>query len=99
MDPGGGVTNTCNDFCTVLSHTVLNTSTLQMCFCISTRLYLIVSPHCSVQFIRSSRLFGQKPEELFFVLFSVGKHSVHPYSLVAYFCYLNVCNTEIMMCG
>ncbi len=32
----------CNDFCTVLSRTVLNTFTLQMCFCISARLYLIV---------------------------------------------------------
>ncbi len=36
---------------------------------------------------------------VFVLLFWVGEHSVHPYSLVAYFCYLNVCNTEIMMCG
>ncbi len=50
----------CNEFCIVLSRTVLNTFTLQMCFCVSARLYLIVSGHCSVQFIRSSRLFGRK---------------------------------------
>ncbi len=25
----------------------------------------------------------------------IAEHSVHPYN----FCYLNVCNTEIMMCG
>ncbi len=40
-----------NDFCTVI-----NNFMLQMCFCISARLYLIVSRHCSVQFIWSSRL-------------------------------------------
>ncbi len=57
----------CNDFCTVLSHTVLNTFMLQTCFCISVHLYLIVSPHCSVQFIRSSHLFGHTLKELFFV--------------------------------
>ncbi len=35
----------CNDFCTVLSRTVWNTFTLQMCFCISARLCLIGSLH------------------------------------------------------
>ncbi len=71
-----------------------------MYFCISARLYLIMSRHCSVQFIRSSCLFGRTPKELFlFLLFSVAGYSVHPYSPVDYFCYLNVCNTEIMMCG
>ncbi len=85
----------CNDFCTVFSRTVLNTFTLQTCFCISARLHLIVSPHFSVQFIRSSRLFSRTPKELFLLLFSVGEHSVHP----QYLCYLNVCNTEIMICG
>ncbi len=70
------VFRSCNEFCTVRSHTVLNTWTLQMCFCISARLYLIVSPHCLVQFIRS-RLIDRTPKELFLLLFSVGEHSVH----------------------
>ncbi len=56
----------CNEFCTVLSCTFLNTFTLQTCFCLSARLYLIVSHHCSVQFIPSSRLFDRTPKELFF---------------------------------
>ncbi len=73
-----------NEFCTVLSCKICNTFMLQTCFCLSARLYLIVSHHCSVQFIPSSRLFDRTPKELFFLLllFSVGKHSVHPYSPV-----------------
>ncbi len=58
----------CHDFCTFLSRTVLNTFTLQMCSCISACLYLIVSRHCSLQFIRSSCLFVRTPTELFFVV-------------------------------
>ncbi len=84
----------CNDFSTVLSHTVLNTFTLQMCFYISACLYLIVSRHCSVQFIRSSRLFGRTFEHCFAAIFGW-----RTFGASQYFCYLNVCNTEIMMCG
>ncbi len=58
----------CNDFCTFLSRTVLNTFTLQMCSCISACLYLIVSRHCSLQFIRLSCLFIRTPKELFIVV-------------------------------
>ncbi len=48
--------------------------------CISACLYLIVSRHCSVQFIRSFHLLGRTPKEFFFAIFgrtiSVAEHSV-----------------------
>ncbi len=78
----------CNDFCTVLSRTVLITFTLQMCFCISAHLYLIMSRHCWIQFIRSSRLFVWTPKELFVVaIFGWRTFSTSEY-----------CNTEIIIC-
>ncbi len=74
----------------VLSLTVLNTFTLQMCFCISARLYLIVSGHFGLL-----AYSAEHRKSLFLLLlFSVGEHSVHPYSLVDYSCYLNVCNQK-----
>ncbi len=78
----------CNDFCTVLSRTVLNTYTLQTCFCISAHLYLI-------------NWFGllaysakhRKSSFIYFLLF----FSCRIFS--ASLLFLNVCNTEILMCG
>ncbi len=62
-----------------ISIILLQTLTLQMCFCISARLYLIVSRHCSVQFIQVVSLIRPNTESVFFLLLSVGEHS---YSLV-----------------
>ncbi len=54
---------------------------------------------CSCHVIFLYNLFGllaysAEHRNSSFFLFSVAEYSVHPY-----FCYLNVCNTEIMMCG
>ncbi len=75
----------CNDFCVFLGQFLILSHCRRVC-CISARLYSITSRHCSVQFIRSSHLFGRTPKEGFLLFsawtISVAEHSVHPYSKV-----------------
>ncbi len=68
------VLRACNDFCVFLWQFWILSHCRRVC-CISARLYLIASRHCSVQFIRSFRLFGK------IYTISVAENSVHLYSI------------------
>ncbi len=59
----------CNEFCTVLSRKVLNRFTLQMCFCISARLYLVVSFFSTIYSIFS--LIRPNTERAFIVVVAI----------------------------
>ncbi len=83
-------------FCVFLGQFLILSHCRRVC-CISARLYSITSRHCSVQFIRSSHLFGRTPKEGF-LLFSAEQFRLPSIRCIPILkCYQNVLSPNFWM--